>query len=92
MQYRSAVDEVLSNTSVQSEPAVMEFAEVSRVDHGHVLGAPAAPDIAAILYSAKRHCSSTQPIITYPKNSPDNAPRFSPLFSFLRTITVPMFA
>ena len=92
MQYRSAVDEVLRNNSVQSEPAVTEFAEVSRVDDDHVLGAPAAPDIAAILYSAKRHCSSTQPIITYPKNSPDNAPRFSPLFSFLRTITVPMFA
>ena len=69
MQYRSAVDEVLRNNSVQSEPAVIEFAEVSRVDDGDVLGAPSAPEIAAILYSAKRHCSSTQPIITYPKNS-----------------------
>ena len=48
MQYRSAVDEVLRNNSVQSEPAVIEFAEVSRVDDDHVLGAPAAPEIAAI--------------------------------------------
>ena len=57
MQYRSAVDEVLLNTSVQSEPAVIEFAEVSRVDDGHVLGAPAAPEIAAILYQVLRKTS-----------------------------------
>ena len=57
MQYRSAVDEVLRNTSVQSEPAVIEFAEVSRVDDGHVLGAPAAPEIAAILYQVLRKTS-----------------------------------
>lgn len=81
VQYKSAVDEVLRSNTIQSEPAVLEFAEVSRIDDGHVLGAPAAPEIAAILYPSKSQCSCTQPIITYPKNSPDNQPRFLDLYS-----------
>ncbi|CAN0552739.1 unnamed protein product, partial [Ectocarpus sp. 12 AP-2014] len=81
VQYKSAVDEVLRSNTIPSEPAVIEFAEASRVDDGHVLGAPQAPEIAAILYPSKSQCSSTQPIITYPRNSPDNQPRFLPLYS-----------
>ena len=35
-----------------------------------VIGQPvAAPEIAAILYPSGQQCSSTQPIVTYPKNS-----------------------
>lgn len=64
VQYKSAVDQVLRDTSVPAEPAVIEFAEVSRVDDGHTLGSPSAPEIAAILYSSTRECSSTQRIIT----------------------------
>ena len=81
VQYKSAVDEVLRSDTFLSEPAVIEFAKVSRIDDGHVLGAPAAPEIAAILHPSKNHCSSTRPIITYPRNSPDNQPRLSPLYS-----------
>lgn len=38
---------IRSNT-FDSEPAVIEFAEVSRVDDGHVLGAPAAKRRSAV--------------------------------------------
>lgn len=80
-QYRSAVDEVLRNATMSPEAAVIEFAEVSRVNDGHVLGTPSAPEIAAILYPSKSGCSCTQPVITYPKNSPDDKPRFLDLYS-----------
>lgn len=80
-QYRSAVDDVLRDSNVTSEPAVIEFAEASRVDDESIGGAPSAPEIAAILHTSKRSCSSTQPVITYPKNSPDNKPRFLDLYS-----------
>lgn len=81
-QYRAAVDEVIRSNDVTSGPAFIEFAEVSRVNDGPVIGQPvAAPEIAAILYESGQQCASTQPIITYPKNSPDNKPRFLPLWS-----------
>lgn len=80
-QYRSAIDDVLRNFTVSHEPAVIEFAEVSRINDGHVLGTPSAPEIAAILNSSKSDCSCTQPAITYPKNSPDAKPCFLDLYS-----------
>lgn len=81
-QYKAAVDEVINSNQVISGPAFIEFAEVSRINDGPVVGQPVvAPEIAAIPYASGERCSSTQPIITYPKNSPDNKPRFLPLWS-----------
>ena len=81
-QYRSAVDEVLNSDEVASGPAFIEFAEVSRVNDGPVVGQPVASnEIAALLYNHGDRCSSTQPIITYPKDSPATLPRFLPQWS-----------
>ena len=81
-QFKAAVDEVIRSRAISSEPAVIEFAEASRVDDGPVLGQPvAAPEIAAILNCSGRNFTSTQPILTYPKDSPDSKPRFLPLWS-----------
>ena len=37
-QYRAAVDEVIASPNVQSGPAFVEFAEVSRANDGPVIG------------------------------------------------------
>lgn len=83
-QYHSAVDDIINGSSVpySSGPAFIEFAEASRVNDGPVLGENvSAPEIAAILYSSGQQCPTPQPIITYPKDSPDSKPRFVPIWS-----------
>lgn len=85
-QYRSAVDEVINtpddSSSLSSGPAFIEFAEVSRVNDGNVVGNEvSAPEIAAILYKSSERPNSHRTVVTYPKNSPDSMPRFLPLHS-----------
>ena len=82
-QYKAAVDTVINSPNVTSGPAFIEFADVSRANDGPVIGQPvAAPEIAALLYPSGQRCTSTtQPIVTYPKDSPDSKPRFLPLWS-----------
>ena len=79
---QAAVDEVITNNEVSSGPAFVECAEVGRVKDGPVVGQPAAaPEIAVTKYltiMGQKKCSSTQPKLTHPRNSPDNKPRFLP--------------
>ena len=81
-QYRAAVDDIISNNSVSSEPAFNSFAETSRVNHGNVLGQQvSAPEIAAILCKSGEQDVTTRSVFTYLKDSPDSQPRFLPLWS-----------
>ena len=84
-QYRSAVDDVINHsaqTNRTSPPAYIEFAEVSRVNDGPVVGENVtAPEIAALLYTSGQQNNGPRAMITYPKNNPDSKPRFLPLWS-----------
>ena len=58
----------------------IEFADVSRINDGPVLGEQvSAPDIAALVYASGQQDSGKRAAVTYPVNSPDPKPRFLPL-------------
>lgn len=77
-QYKTAVDEISgecqATESPTSIPAFIEFAEVSRVNDGNVIGQlVAAPEMTAILYKDTPN-TSQRTVVTHPKNSPDSTP------------------
>ncbi|CAN0599548.1 unnamed protein product, partial [Laminaria digitata] len=65
-----------------SSPAFIEFELTSRVNDGPLIGQEiAAPEIAALLYTSGQQCISPRAVITYPKDSLDDKPRFLPIWS-----------
>lgn len=83
--YKSAVDSILNqshDSRDHSESSFIQFAEVSRTNDGPILGDnPTAPEIAALVYSSGQQSEASRTVVTYPKHSPDNKPRFLPLWS-----------
>ena len=60
----------------------IEFADVSRINDGHVLGEQvSAPDIAALVYTSVQQDSVKRAAVTYPVNCPDPKPCFLPLWN-----------
>ena len=84
-EYRSAVDSVLNNPILRNPNGPtphIEFADVSRVNDGPVSGEQvSAPEIAALVYTSGQQDSGKRAVATYPVNSPDEKPRFLPLWS-----------
>ena len=81
-EYRSAVDTILNTSASESSAPFIEFSEVSRVNDGPVLGEnPSANEIAALVFTSGNQNDAPRAVITYPRNSPDNKPRFLPLWS-----------
>ena len=85
-QYRSAVASIIDASSddntTDSPAAYIEFAEVSRVNDGPILGENiTAPEIAALVYTSGQQNNGSRAVVTYPKNSPDSKPRLLPLWS-----------
>lgn len=67
-QYKYAINDVINSTNDTSGPVFVGFAKNSRAKDGAIIGQPAAaPEIAAILYPSGQRCTSTQPVVTYPK-------------------------
>ena len=83
--YRSAVDSVLNSLNLNdpnSPTPYIEFADVSRINDGPVLGEQVpAPEIAALVYTSGQQDSGKRAAVTYPVNSPDPKPRFLPLWN-----------
>lgn len=84
-EYKSAVDDIINSTSHSSDPtksSFIEFGEASRDINGPVLGEnPSAPEIAALVYTSGEQNDGPRTVVTYPKSSPDNVPRFLPIWS-----------
>ena len=60
----------------------IEFADVSRIHDGPVLGEQvSAPEIAALGYPSGQQDSGKRAAVTYPVDSPDPKQRFLPLWS-----------
>ena len=60
----------------------IEFADVSRINDGPVLGEQvSAPDIAALVYASGQQDSGKRAAVSYPVNSPDPKPRVLPLWN-----------
>ena len=73
--YHSAVDSVLNSPNLNdpiSPTPYVEFADVSRIHDGPVLGEQvSAPEIAALVYTSGQQDSGKRAAVTYPVNSPD---------------------
>ena len=60
----------------------IEFADVSRINDGPVLGEQvSAPEIAASVYTSGQQDSGKRAAVTCPVNSPHPKPRFLPLWN-----------
>ena len=83
--YRSAVDSVLNSPNLNdpnSPTPYIEFADVSRINVGPVLGEQvSAPEISALVYTSGQQDSGKRAAVTCPVNSPDPKPRFLPLWN-----------
>lgn len=91
-QYRSAVSIINQTPDDSSDKPYIEFAQVSRANDGPVVGdAISAPEIAALVYNSNTQNNGPRTVVTYPRNSPDNKPRFLPLWSAAyETLQFPM--
>ena len=78
--YRSTVDLVWNSPNLNdpnSPTPYIEFADVSRINDGPVLGEQvSAPEIAAVVYISGQQDSGKRTVVTYLVNSPDSKPRF----------------
>ena len=78
--YRSAVDSVLNSPNLNdpnSPTPYIEYADVSRINDGPVLGEQVSgPEIAALVYTSGQQDSGKRAVVTCPVNSPDPKPRF----------------
>ena len=73
----------------------LEFAQVSRVNDGPIIGDDvSAPEIAVLFYTSNVENPGPRTVVTYieyPRNSPDDKPRFLPLWSSAyETLQFPM--
>ena len=84
-EYRSAVDSVVNNAILRNPNGptpYIEFANVSRASDGPVLGEQVSTrEIADLVYTSGQQDSGKRAEVTYPVNSPDEKPRFLPLWS-----------